>query len=348
MIINVSDIDENSYFSDAENDNKLNYLLLDDSKDFLIESLDFMNIIKKEPEIIYPNNNIKEKINLTDKKNSEILTGTNTNISQLIFSYEKIKNLLKENKYFNIYLNKIDEFKENPEIKEIDYEMNILIKKRKEYGKKDDSKNIKSKKNRGRKKAEDETKGNHNKKSPDNIIKKIKGYFIEYLIIFVNKIISKEKINKEKFELKSLNHKKYIDKIKKDEELKLLKMTVKDYLSQDISPKYIKSKADWNKNIINKILNEQKGDEVIEFVFNMSIKYWIELFTLKKSIIDCGNLSVGGCEVIEKKIPSIADLFDEILEKNKDDIYFTKFIFYLYNYENWFESKRGRNKENKI
>ena len=98
MIINVSDIDENSYFSDAENDNKLNYLLLDDSKDFLIESLDFMNIIKKEPEIIYPNNNIKEKINLTDKKNSEILTGTNTNISQLIFSYEKIKNLLKENK----------------------------------------------------------------------------------------------------------------------------------------------------------------------------------------------------------------------------------------------------------
>ena len=193
MIINVSDIDENSYFSDAENDNKLNYLLLDDSKDFLIESLDFMNIIKKEPEIIYPNNNIKEKINLTDKKNSEILTGTNTNISQLIFSYEKIKNLLKENKYFNIYLNKIDEFKENPEIKEIDYEMNILIKKRKEYGKKDDSKNIKSKKNRGRKKAEDETKGNHNKKSPDNIIKKIKGYFIEYLIIFVNKIIRKNK-----------------------------------------------------------------------------------------------------------------------------------------------------------
>ena len=80
----------------------------------------------------------------------------------------------------------------------------------------------------------------------------------------------------------------------------------------------------------------------------MTIKDWIELFTLKKSIIDCGNLSVGGCEVIEKKIPSIADLFDEILEKNKDDIYFTKFIFYLYNYENWFESKRGRNKENKI
>ena len=133
--------------------------------------------------------------------------------------------------------------------------------------------------------------------------------------------------------------------MKKSEELKFLKMTVKDYLSQDISPKYIKSKADYNKIIINKILHDQKGDEVIDFVFNMTIKDWIELFTLQKSIYDFDNLRVSICEVIEDRVPSMSELFDEILEKNNDDIYFTKFVFYLYNYENWFEIKRGR-KEN--
>ena len=223
--------------------------------------------------------------------------------------------------------------------------MNQLAKIRIKYG--TNSKNIKSKKDRGRKKAEDKNKGDHNKTSPDNIIKKLKGYFTEFLIIFVNAIINRGKSNKEKIELKSLNHKKYIDKIKKSEELKILKMTVKDYLSQDISPIYFKSKADYNKNIINKILHDQKGDEVIDFIFKITIKDSIELFTLKKSIYDFKNLSASNCEVIEKKIPSISELFDEILEKNKGDIYFTKFAFYFYNYENWFEIKRGR-KENKI
>ena len=84
-------------------------------------------------------------------------------------------------------------------------------------------------------KAEDKDKGDHNKTSPDNIIKKLKGYFTEFLIIFVNAIINRGKSNKEKIELKSLNHKKYIDKMKKVKELKFLKMTVKDYLSQDIN-----------------------------------------------------------------------------------------------------------------
>ena len=270
------------------------------------------------------------------------LISTNTNTSQLFFSYEKIENILKDNINYNIYLNKIRENKEKSEIKEINYEMNQLKKIRKKYGANVNSKDLKCKKNRGRKKAENEYGGDHDKKSPDNVIKKVKGYFAEFLIIFVNAIINREKSNKEKIELKSLNHKKYIDKIKKSEELRFLKMTVKEYLSQEISPKYIKSKADYNKILINKILHDQKGDGVINFVFKMTIKNWIELFTLKKSIYEFENLSLNNCEVIEQNIPSISELFDEIHEKNNDDVYFTKFVFYLYNYENWFEIKRGR------
>ena len=288
---------------------------------------------------------IPEKTNQIEKKSTAIFTNTNT--SQLFVSFEKIESILKEFKDpdFNIYIRKIKEFKNNQEIKEIEYEMNLLKKKRKNNGIKSDLNNndLKindSKKIRGRKKAEDQTKRSHNKKSADNIIKKIKGYFIEFLIIFVNAII-----NKEKNGFKPLDYKKYIDKIKKEEYLKLLGTTVKDFLYQDISTKYFKTEINWNKNLINSILKEHKDNEVINFVLNMKIKDWIELFTLNKTIYDFKDLSLGGCIEIQSKIPSIKKLFDEILKKNEDDFYFTKLVFYLYNYENWFINKKGRNRK---
>ena len=100
--------------------------------------------------------------------------------------------------------------------------------------------------------------------------------------------------------------------------------------------------------MINSILKEQKDNEVIKFVLNMTIKDWIEVFTFKKTIYEFkynNNLNLNEYEEIKKKIPSIKILFDDILEKNQDDFYFSKFVFYLYNYENWFINKRGRNRK---
>ena len=315
------------------------------------ESLEFCSQFNKVDEESENSNNnqlfnnlynieIPDKINPIEKES--IGASTNANTSLIIFTFENIKNQLNEvNDPFNEYKIIIDNSIEAPEIKEIEYEMKSLQRKRKEYGKKVDT-NI-SKHLRGRKKAVDISERVHNKKSPDNIMKKIKRYFIEYLIIFVNAII-KEKEDR----LKMLDHKKYIDKLKREEDLNLLKMTVKDFLSRDISPKYIKSNSDYNKIKINKILNEQKDNEVIKFVFNMTIKDWIDLFTLKKTIYEfenIENLTYSEYDKIQSNIP----LINEILDENKDDeIYFTKFIFYLYNYENWFLIRKGRNREKKI
>ena len=73
---------------------------------------------------------------------------------------------------------------------------------------------------------------------------------------------------------------------------------------------------------------------------------------MKKNICDFEigeNLTIIEYDKIQSKIPSIKDLFKEIMEKNKDDeIYFTKFVFYLYNYEKWFLIKRERKREQKI
>ena len=100
--------------------------------------------------------------------------------------------------------------------------------------------------------------------------------------------------------------------------------------------------------MINSILKEQKDNEVIKFVLNMTIKDWIDVFTFKKTIYNfrcVKQLNLCEYEEIQKKIPSIKTLFDNILEKNQDDFYFSKFVFYLYNYENWFLNKRGRNRK---
>ena len=80
----------------------------------------------------------------------------------------------------------------------------------------------------------------------------------------------------------------------------------------------------------------------------MTIKDWIDVFILKKTIYGFENLCINGYKEIQSKIPSIKQLFEEILDKNKDDIYFTKFVFYLYNYEKWFINKIGRNREKRF
>lgn len=344
-------------FSIYENDIKLfnhnSFYLNDYPKDLVSESLgnDFLSDIEQENsylknQIFNIFNQIEIPVNLTDKKITSIATNICT--SPLYFSNENIKNKLKElnDSSFNVYINKFEKFKEDPKLKEMEDELNLLNKKRKKYGENVGKNNNKPKLKKGRKKAEDKAQRNHSKTSPDNIIKKIKKYFLEFLLVFVNSIIDKEKNG-----LKFLDYKTNVDKIKKDEDLKLLETTVKDYFYQDISKKYIKTPVDWNKKLIDSILKEKKDNEVVNFVFYMKIKDWLDLFTLKKSINDFEKLSNFGIQEIQQKIQInqlIKKVFNEILDKNKDDFYFTKFVFYLYNYENWFRNKNGRTREKKF
>lgn len=123
-------------------------------------------------------------------------------------------------------------------------------KKRKRYKKP----KIKEAKTKGRKKKEDTMIHDHNKNSEDNIIKKIKAKITNYLISFINKVInssfSEEKIKsyskkiKDDKEpetdnlIKNLIYNKTISIIKKEQNLKFLKMSLKEYLLIDISKKF--------------------------------------------------------------------------------------------------------------
>lgn len=131
-------------------------------------------------------------------------------IKQMDLNKENKKFLLDPN-YNNIYIQNIKEIlTKNNNIRRINKNQDNIIKK-------EEKKN-----NIGRKKKNDNSKSNHNKYIPDNIVKKIKNRISDFLIEFINNLINSiyntNEINKillnlnlHKFKLK--NQKKIIKKI---------------------------------------------------------------------------------------------------------------------------------------
>ena len=124
----------------------------------------------------------------------------------------------------------------------------------------------------------------------------------------------------------------HIYRLKKDSELELLKMKLKDITSKDISSKYKYKGKDWNAKIIEQIMKDEKADKKLWNLLNMTFNEWIDIFTYKKE------------SEYNKEINLLQTALFKLNKKNQNNKeYLTKFIFYLYNYKRWFESKKGRN-----
>ena len=195
---------------------------------------------------------------------------------------------------------------------------------------------------RGRKKSKNKYSKTHDKLKPDNIIIKIKAKIFEYAILFLNAILNKVNENEK---LLSLDYKKYINRMKSEENLKYLNMTLKELFSKDISKRYSTKPKEYNENLIETEL-KKNTDETIKFAFNITLRDWLDLFTLKKSIegllqeYNCDNKKID-CEKIKKSIYDVEVFLNKVMDKNGKE-YLTPFIFLLYNYERWFSIKRGR------
>ena len=221
---------------------------------------------------------------------------------------------------------------------EYDFNLKELIEKKS----KNISNNIDDKiiqKKRGRTPSNPKNTKTHDKMKPDNIIKKLKGKIFEYAILFLNKILNKTNDNDK---LLNLNYQKYINRLNREEDLKYINMKLKDLFSNKISKKYSTKPVDFNKKLIKKILNKN-SDETIKFAFNITLRDWLDLFTLKKRVEELLKESDKNidCEEIKKSIYPVDAFINEIKHKNGKE-YLTPFIFLLYNYERWFYIKRGR------
>ena len=102
----------------------------------------------------------------------------------------------------------------------------------------------------------------------------------------------------------------------------MLSLPLKELLSLNISTKYGSNKnKDANKEIIESILKEELNESPIIKLLNMTFEEWIDIFTMKNQF-DC-NIMFNGLETTLMKILS---------KNDSDDKYFTRMIFYLYNY----------------
>ena len=205
----------------------------------------------------------------------------------------------------------------------------------------------------GRKKRGDKSIRNHNRYSYDNVMKKIKSEIFDCLLSFINIIFNafidknkktslftityeNKKVYDNGFYLKPLNY-EIIDKLKKDYNLNLLKMNLKDFFSQKITPKFKNFSTSSNKIILDEILKDESDDSLIVKALNLKFEEWLDFFTYKKNIPILEQIE------IEKNVvlPRADELLNKIGSKN-DDSYFSIFLFLLYNVKWWFYIKKGR------
>ena len=285
-------------------------------------------------------------------------------------SNESSKDYKKENISFDINLNNNYENKEKEEKKYLidNKEKEIIFKLEKipKSEKTNDnlSKKIRNKKNNcGRKKKSDNNKRKHNKSCGDNIIIKIKGYFFT----FIRDITKNNFINKTLY-FRKLPY-KFISKLSKKFNVRLMNMQMKDILSEiPITSKNKKSHKFENKFIVEKLYKEEKEKKVIQ-ILDLTFRELFIIFRRKLNYVgDKAEL-----EIISKKIEDldllkdnnykdINYLIDQIRNKSKnmdedsdteiteDDYekYIKELRYFCCIYEKWFKKKIARNsKKNK-
>ena len=272
-------------------------------------------------------------------------------------------NINKDNIKDNIYIKNIKEL-----LTKSDY-----IRKSKQPKESTTEKEKEEKPKLGRKRKNDDSKRKRNKYNADNIIKKIKNRLNDFILEFINKLISDlfdiKKINEILLNLnlptlrqnnknqiiKKIEHKSIANKTKKEDNLKILNLNLKEYLSNNISSKYNISNNNYNKLIISSLLEDKQHKDIFRFVFEeLKIENWLEIFTHQNNIENYfNNCSLGKEQKlkIEKSIVGIEEYLLKLINlENDDKIYYHCFLILMYNYKNYLKLKEGRtsNKKDKM
>ena len=336
--------DNNESFESLDYDlNSFNY---EEEDYFFLNNVPYNLLNKTEQEKSNISQDSKSASTKKNEENNEPELYTSNNILN-IFNKESYKDIFSE----NLKKVKFSEYIEDnlqPTKKRIrsDFNYDNLF-----LQSNNNSKNDVKKKKRGREAKENNKRETHDKRSPDNIIKKIKAYIFIYTLSFLNDILKKN-FRYNNVELLKLDY-KYVNNLQKEQDLDFLNMSLKDLFSKEISPKYNKFKypKDYNKKLIENILKD--GNDIILFALKMTLRDWLDLFTLKKSVEDIINKYNNNHTDKENLIKKIGESLigvDKILNKiddNSDEDYMARFLLCLYNYERWFHLKKSRDKKKK-
>ena len=363
---NMSEI-ESSYLNEYQN------------QDELMEEFNLNSHIDFDPSLLFGSGNDSSTDIATKNSALNKKTKRKFKIALPFNSEENINNIIRrmklnEEEKKGIFL---DEDKSTEEIDTIWMELtNEKQRRRTEIKEKSfirELKDIKTKFKQGRKKKDDNTKRKRNKYSTYNIMKKIKNKIIHYLLLFINKLIkslyTKEQINEILFELdlpqiksynkpiqviKKIEHKIYAKKTKRDENLKFLNSTIKAYLSNNISKKFIGIPPNSNEIIISKLFQDEDKKDIFDFIFNeLHIEDWLNIFTYKKELEDYATikniLNKTQIQVISNNFIRIDNLLLELIN-NYEDInynYFHCFTILIYNFKEYLNKMESRKRKKK-
>ena len=349
---------ENSFYSILPNTSLIEY------PSFTSALPEIPNSFTKVSTLFNEKNNIKKINNNIFIKEEQI-----DNNIPVHYTFDKIKDIIqslsipsevKNSIVLDYNLNKIDKVMSNNSF--------LGKKKRRKKGKIKFSDYKNSEIQKGRKKQDDFSRRKHDRNAADNIIKKIKLKFIEYSLKFINNVLNsylnksklveynnflrqdrKYKDDEDKENLIKILDYKFIDKLKKETDLSLLEMSLKDLFSKNISPKYTTLQPDSNKKIIEKIVKEEKDNVNIIFALNLTFEEWIDIFTYKKKLSSIQNFDEEKMKGLNDQLYMVDHLIIEMYDKKYDHNYLSYFLSYVYNYKRWFILKKGRNRiSNKI
>ena len=278
------------------------------------------------------------------------------NIKNEIFPKLNLDKDIKEAFQYDDNVKKIEE-----EASDSNFEVTIRRRAKRGTIKKEE----KEKKELGRKRKDDTKVRAHDKNCKDNMLQKIKtnihGCLLQdinaFLMTHLDKdakdviisCIEKTKIKKQKekeFEIiKPLDYSIFVNQTSKLENLKFLDMPLKQFLSQDISCKYSTYLKEANKIIIDEIMNNH-NNEAINFIFNLKLSDWLDVFLKKKEFSDFKEFKSNIAVTMNVRVD---ELLKKIYDKERDKNFFSRFILYMYNFErilcikNERKTKKGKN-----
>ena len=191
----------------------------------------------------------------------------------------------------------------------------------------------------GRIKKNSRIKGIHDRLSEDNIIRKIKGRFIEKLRLYLNeeyqKYISKNlKNNKKKVYgwLKKINP-TISRKIKKEDNLKWFESKIYEIFSENLSLKYSSYSLDSNKKKIKRIISSNNAKNVKD-ILNNKVEYLFDKYI--------NNEKVEGFKTLKDDLKELETHMESTGEENIKE-YLNKYEYIAKNMKNIFKQKNPRN-----
>ena len=288
-----------------------------------IFEVDNCSVIIKNEEEKLGHDDINNEVNSskldskTDIKNIEAQTTKQTNTDDFSKNIFQNKDLLRFN-YFSFPFNFFTSGKF----------LNLVREPEKEQ----EQNEIKEKK-RGRKTERTEVSNPHNKFADDNLRKKSKHIILSEILTFLNsklKEIYKDNIGNGILlkQLLTLNHKQKANIIVNDNK-QFLQKTLQEIFSDDISRRYTNFPSDHNKNLINRLLEEDDEEKR---------KYFNTLFKLTFSEVLC---HFQGKQII-KELVGLRTYKEALKNYETEKDYYENLKYHLTNFEEIINSKKSR------